>query len=73
MNEETKDKLMDLADEIGDTPRRRTFYKSIIGELFVLGSQVGKCSDCVGPGPATVTKPPTRKKVSKKPTEKGVE
>ena len=76
------DKLIAQANDIGKTPRERDFFKGLVGEVGVLCNRVTETesvvavlinrvldleSRCVGTGPATVTKPPTKKKVTKKP------
>lgn len=61
------DKLIAQANDIGKTPRERLFFKGLVGEVAVLCNRVTSLeAKCVGTGPATVTKPPTKKKATKK-------
>ena len=61
------DKLIAQANDIGKTPRERDFFKGLVGEVGVLCNRVTELeSKCVGTGPATVTKPPTKKKTTQK-------
>jgi len=62
-----KDKYMKLAEGVARTANERSLWYGLVGEVSNLFERVKVLEkNQVGTGPATVTKPPTKKKTTKK-------